>query len=75
MILAVLSMTPEVCSDVSLYEWDIYLTTVSDVKSELLEDKNVDSSNRKDILLSGFPKYIWRATVTCEGVNVYRVRI
>lgn len=71
LILAVLSITPEVCSDTALYEWDIYLTTVSDVKSELLEDKNLDPSHRKDILLSGFPKYIWRATVVCEGVKIF----
>ncbi len=45
------------------YEWDIYLSTVNEVKSEYIKMRGLDPSFRAKILTSGMPKYIWRATV------------
>ncbi len=58
----------DVCGD---YEWDIYLTTVNEYKSELLENTDISPNIKNRYLISGMPKYIWRASV----VNDKRVII
>lgn len=43
-------------------EWDIYLTTISRLKSDIFADKDLDASLRQEILLKSMPRFIWRAT-------------
>jgi len=42
-------------------EWDVYLDTVSSLKSELL------GKGFKDLITKSLPKYIWRATGSVSG--------
>jgi len=56
--------TPQTFQEPNNYEWDIYLTTVNALKTELAKTPNVDPVNRLNTLTSGMPKYIWRATAT-----------
>lgn len=44
------------------FEWDIYLTTVNETKSELFASKNVHSEAKEGILLRSLPRFLWRAT-------------
>lgn len=48
-------------------EWDIYLTTVNDLKNNVLSSHNIDGVRLKYILLYDMPKYLWRATGYCNG--------
>ncbi|HEB86846.1 MAG TPA: hypothetical protein ENI68_07520 [Gammaproteobacteria bacterium] len=43
-------------------EWDIYLTTNNKLKTELLETEIVRGDYRRNILLEGMPRFLWRAT-------------
>lgn len=43
-------------------EWDIYLTTVNDLKKDLFDSKNLDGDYRKGVLLESMPRFMWRAT-------------
>jgi len=69
----IFSFTTQDFNESEKYEWDIYLTTVNDIKSELINDNNIDSTTRQNILISGMPKYIWRATVNYEDTKVLDV--
>jgi len=55
--------------DPAKYEWDLYLTTVNEIKSELINESGL-GAERKKLLTSGMPKYIWRATVCYEDEKV-----
>jgi hypothetical protein len=43
-------------------EWDIYLTTSNELKTELLEAKTISGDYYRDILLECMPRFLWRAT-------------
>lgn len=51
-------------------EWDIYLTTINDLKSEIFNSTRIESNLRLEILSCSLPHFIWRATATHEGDNV-----
>lgn len=51
-------------------EWDIYLTSVNDLKEDLFSSKKIVGNYLKLILIKDMPKYIWRATAFCGGVEV-----
>lgn len=41
-------------------EWDVYLTTVNQYKSEMLQAE-IDSQKKYDLLISSLPRFIWIA--------------
>jgi len=43
-------------------EWDIYLTEVSKIKSEIFTSEQYAGNHFKNILLKNMPRFIWRAT-------------
>ena len=43
-------------------EWDIHLTTVNDLKSDLFQSKSFDGVHREKVLTENMPRFIWRAT-------------
>lgn len=47
--------------------WDIFITSLNDLKSEVFATNNLPSDYKKEILLGSFPKFIWRAKATCGG--------
>lgn len=47
--------------------WDIYLTNVTDLKSDVLGSGAIDSTSRFELLTKNMPKYIWRATALTNG--------
>ena len=51
----------------SQLEWDIHLTTVNDLKSEIIESPELSEESRKRVLLTPMPKYLWRGLARCEG--------
>jgi hypothetical protein len=46
--------------------WDIYLTTVNEVKSEMLLSKALTGKLKMYVLLESLPRFIWRATAYCQ---------
>jgi hypothetical protein len=46
------------------FEWDIYLTTVNEVKSEALHDKRISGELLQKVLSQATPKFLWRATAS-----------
>jgi hypothetical protein len=48
------------------FEWDIYLTTVNDLKRELLVKRSCGDSSLEDVLLQRMPHYMWRATASVD---------
>lgn len=47
-------------------EWDIYLTTVNDLKKQLLSEKSCGYSPLEDVLLENMPRFMWRATALSD---------
>jgi hypothetical protein len=45
----------------SPFEWDIFLTTVNDLKSDIRKESLVENSVKRNILLHNMPRFIWRA--------------
>lgn len=43
-------------------EWDIYLTTLNDYKTQLAQREDLDWNVRRDALIHGMPRFIWKAT-------------
>lgn len=50
--------------------WDIYLTTVNEVKSGMLSSKKWRNKLRLQVLMQDMPRFIWRATAFCGGKYV-----
>lgn len=48
------------------FEWDIYLTTINDFKSEFLNQKYIVGQELFDVLSEPLPHFIWRATATLD---------
>ncbi len=48
-------------------EWDIYLTTVNEFKSEIRASTVLDERRRLDIQLQPLPKFLWCATAFCNN--------
>jgi hypothetical protein len=44
-----------------LFEWDIFLSEVSDFKESIFPLKGMDYEIKKSILVKRLPKYVWRA--------------
>jgi len=64
---------PEVNKELNLageLEWDVYLTDVNKLKSEVAESEHLQRAYRESVLLEGMPKYIWRATAETKGQKV-----
>jgi len=51
-------------------EWDIFLTTNNDFKSEIRLDKALAEGEKLSILTKGLPKYIWRAIGSIDDEKV-----
>jgi hypothetical protein len=43
-------------------KWDIYLTTVNELKKDIINSKDINGNYRKGILLENMPRFMWRAT-------------
>jgi hypothetical protein len=43
-------------------EWEIYLTTINELKKDLFNSKALNGSYRKNTLTENMPRFIWRAT-------------
>lgn len=51
-------------------EWDIYLTTVNDLKIEIERDLPIRGAYRKAVLQQPMPRFMWRATARVQGQPV-----
>lgn len=51
-----------VLGDACKLEWDIYLTTVNELKREILCSKKLGDDYFKEVLLENMPRFMWRAT-------------
>lgn len=58
------------CPHIADLEWDIYLTDVNAVKTEIAECDLLADSYRVSVLTQLMPKYIWRATATHNATKV-----
>jgi len=45
--------------------WDIHLTTINKFKKSVLDSDYTGIRDRRDILLSKMPRFLWRATAFC----------
>jgi hypothetical protein len=46
-------------------EWDIYLTSVNELKAEILNSNILDGDTRHKLLTREIPRFLWRATAFC----------
>jgi hypothetical protein len=51
------------CPPIQDIEWDIYLTDVGELKTEIANALHLDAGIREYALLTSMPRYIWRASV------------
>jgi hypothetical protein len=51
-------------------EWDIYLTTVNSLKTDIFESGLLSSEKRYQALTANFPRFLWRATANCQGDTI-----
>jgi hypothetical protein len=52
-------------------EWDIFLTTVIDVKADIRENTSLPNNRKATLLTRPFPRFIWRATALADGKRVF----
>lgn len=52
-------------------EWDIFLTTVNDVKKGVRENKALPTSRKATLLTRPLPRFIWRATALAGSEKVF----
>ena len=52
-------------------EWDIFLTTVNEFKTELVARRGLQKSYKRQVLKQSMPKFLWRATARTRGTLVF----
>ena len=52
-------------------EWDIYLTSINQLKSDIMSEPNISGVYRENILCMPLPRYLWRATALYDGHKVF----
>ena len=48
-------------------EWEIYLTTVNNFKTDLFQSDKLPENKRREALLTNLPRFLWRATASCQN--------
>ncbi len=48
-------------------QWDIYLSTAGDYKSDVVPLRPLAPAERQDVLLQSMPRFIWCASAYCNG--------
>ncbi|HOO44676.1 MAG TPA: hypothetical protein PLM29_00500 [Deltaproteobacteria bacterium] len=51
-------------------EWDIYLITVNDFKTQIFSSDKLGQEVRLDVLMRAMPRFLWRATATCMSNTI-----
>lgn len=51
-------------------EWDVRLTTINEVKSDISDKIHLRWEVRREVLLKEMPRFLWRATAWCEKDEV-----
>lgn len=46
--------------------WDIFLSKVNQLKSEIYSTNNIEASQKYNVLMHNYPRYIWRAVLSME---------
>lgn len=46
----------------TMHSWDLYLTSVNDLRSEVAGDHELDPGIRRRVLAQNWPRFMWRAT-------------
>ena len=54
----------------NLHEWALRLYWVNELKAEIMDDQTIDGLQKKHILSSALPKYIWSVTYWVEDSSV-----
>jgi len=54
-------------------EWDIFLSTACDFKKSILMHNGITKSDRKKMLMQGFPHFIWRAIAYADGSPAFEM--
>ncbi len=51
----------------SPFEWDIYLTSVNDLKANMRTDAQLTEQTKRRVLLENMPRFIWRARAMIDA--------
>ncbi|MDP2157450.1 MAG: hypothetical protein Q8K68_07065, partial [Nitrospirota bacterium] len=47
-------------------EWDLFLSTINDLKEEILQSRDLDEAERIEVLTERMPRFVWRATAVID---------
>ncbi|MGH8557362.1 MAG: hypothetical protein ACRESZ_07840 [Methylococcales bacterium] len=59
--MATVPSLPLVLQHFERFEWDIYLSSVNDLKAKIFGMDTLPKDSRREILLQSFPRFLWRA--------------
>ncbi|MCD4657606.1 MAG: hypothetical protein K8S87_08695 [Planctomycetes bacterium] len=51
-------------------EWDIFLSTVNDLKTELIKENEIKGESLRSILTQSLPRFVWRAIAYSEKQKI-----
>lgn len=51
-------------------EWDIYLTTVNDLKADIINNSIIDKDEKIRICKTNYPRFIWRSTISLGNTKL-----
>ncbi|MFB1490875.1 MAG: hypothetical protein AADX96_13335, partial [Thiocapsa sp. C3-sup] len=57
------AIAPALFPDTHQFEWDIYLSSVNDLKKEILKSGLETEASRIELLLQSLPRFLWRASL------------
>lgn len=60
----------EILSLENSIEWDIYLTTINEFKSNIFQSDSLPAKLKKEILTDLMPRFLWKASAFFEGNRV-----
>jgi hypothetical protein len=64
------AVIPDAGQHLQLFEWDIYLCSVNDLKESIIRSENLNEDVRRDVLLQSFPRFIWHASLTLTEIKL-----
>lgn len=60
-------------SELTKIEWNIFLSSINDLKTEIFNSKRNSIINRNSILVGNLPKFVWRARASVSNKPVFEL--
>lgn len=65
------AVAPGSSSALQNMEWDIFLSSVTDLKAEIFQSNQLNDDAKRNVLLQSLPRFLWRASLLLDSKVIF----